>query len=105
MLIFFSFLFLFKDKVKVCDPWDGDLLKMAAGKPLYGGESVQVCLVLLLVMNGASVSSQFNGYNCDASYHSRYPGETDALVTASGRASGSPLTLRHCVLFCFVCVF
>lgn len=75
--IFSFFLIFLKDKVKVCDPWDGDLLKMAADKPLSGGELVQAGLVLLLVMNAASVSSQFNGYNCDASYHSRYPGETD----------------------------
>lgn len=83
------------DKVKVCDPWDGDLLKMAAGKPLSGGRLLQVCLVLLLVMNAASVSSQFNGYNCDANFHSRYPGEMDTLTADSGRAAGGSLALQQ----------
>uniref|UniRef100_A0A3Q2YJ03 Zona pellucida like domain containing 1 n=1 Tax=Hippocampus comes TaxID=109280 RepID=A0A3Q2YJ03_HIPCM len=39
------------------------------------------CFLVLLLMSGvASVSAQFNGYNCDASHHSRFPGERDISV-------------------------
>eukprot|EP00066_Takifugu_rubripes_P017550 XP_011606816.1 PREDICTED: zona pellucida-like domain-containing protein 1 [Takifugu rubripes] len=40
----------------------------------------RLCFVLLLMKSLASVSSQFNGYNCDANYHSRFPGERDIAV-------------------------
>ncbi|TNN59862.1 Zona pellucida-like domain-containing protein 1 [Liparis tanakae] len=39
-----------------------------------------MCFFFLLMSNAASVSTQFNGYNCDASYHSRFPGERDISV-------------------------
>uniref|UniRef100_A0A672FQM8 Zona pellucida-like domain-containing protein 1 n=2 Tax=Salarias fasciatus TaxID=181472 RepID=A0A672FQM8_SALFA len=38
------------------------------------------CLVLLLMSNAAAVYAQFNGYNCDAGFHSRFPGERDISV-------------------------
>lgn len=50
---------------------------MTVGKPLSGAEMTRVCLIVLLMSNAASVSTQFNGYNCDANYHSRFPGEND----------------------------
>ncbi|XP_037632108.1 zona pellucida-like domain-containing protein 1 [Sebastes umbrosus] len=53
---------------------------MTVGKPLSGAEMTRMCLVFLLMSNAASVSTQFNGYNCDASYHSRFPGERDISV-------------------------
>ncbi|KAL6116001.1 zpld1 [Pungitius sinensis] len=40
----------------------------------------QLCFFFLLMNNVALVSTQFNGYNCDASYHSRFPGERDISV-------------------------
>ncbi|XP_065327983.1 zona pellucida-like domain-containing protein 1 [Pelmatolapia mariae] len=36
--------------------------------------------IFLLLSNATSVSTQFNGYNCDANYHSRFPGERDISV-------------------------
>uniref|UniRef100_A0A667X2J5 Zona pellucida like domain containing 1 n=1 Tax=Myripristis murdjan TaxID=586833 RepID=A0A667X2J5_9TELE len=36
--------------------------------------------ISLLMSMTASVSAQFNGYNCDANYHSRFPGERDISV-------------------------
>ena len=32
-------------------------------------------LILLLFSKGLSVGTQFNGYNCDANAHSRFPGK------------------------------
>ncbi|XP_028320855.1 zona pellucida-like domain-containing protein 1 isoform X2 [Gouania willdenowi] len=43
-------------------------------------EMIPMCLVVLLISNTGSVSTQFNGYNCDASHHSRFPGERDISV-------------------------
>lgn len=40
-----------------------------------GAEMEQICLILLLVSKALSVGAQFNGYNCDANFHSRFPGE------------------------------
>ncbi|XP_072440463.1 zona pellucida-like domain-containing protein 1a [Chiloscyllium punctatum] len=40
----------------------------------------QFSLLLLLVIKIHSVDAQFNGYNCDANLHSRFPGEKDILV-------------------------
>lgn len=34
-----------------------------------------ILLVLLLLSEASSVAAQFNGYNCDANFHSRFPGE------------------------------
>lgn len=62
---------------------------MAAGKPLSSAEMTRVCLIFLLMRNAASVSSQFNGYNCDANYHSRYPGEKDTLLPLL------PMAVKH----------
>lgn len=35
----------------------------------------QVWLLLLLTIKVLSVTAQFNGYNCDANLHSRFPGK------------------------------
>ncbi|XP_066556364.1 zona pellucida-like domain-containing protein 1a [Amia ocellicauda] len=40
----------------------------------------QICLLLLLISNALSVGAQFNGFNCDANYHSRFPAERDISV-------------------------
>ncbi|XP_043927922.1 zona pellucida-like domain-containing protein 1 [Protopterus annectens] len=40
----------------------------------------QAWLLLLLTTNIISVSAQFNGYNCDANLHSRFPAERDIIV-------------------------
>lgn len=34
-----------------------------------------ILLILLLFSKALSVGAQFNGYNCDANFHSRIPGE------------------------------
>lgn len=34
-----------------------------------------ILLILLLLSKALSVEAQFNGYNCDANFHSRFPGE------------------------------
>lgn len=34
-----------------------------------------ILLVLLLLSEASSVAAQFNGYHCDANFHSRFPGE------------------------------
>lgn len=34
-----------------------------------------ILLILLLFIKALSVGAQFNGYNCDANFHSRFPGE------------------------------
>lgn len=48
---------------------------MTADKHLLGAEMTRMAFIFLLLSNAASVSTQFNGYNCDANYHSRFPGE------------------------------
>uniref|UniRef100_A0A9L0K4D8 Zona pellucida-like domain-containing protein 1 n=1 Tax=Equus asinus TaxID=9793 RepID=A0A9L0K4D8_EQUAS len=40
----------------------------------------QICLLLLLTMRVLPGSAQFNGYNCDANLHSRFPAERDISV-------------------------
>lgn len=35
----------------------------------------QVWLLLLLTIKVLPVTAQFNGYNCDANLHSRFPGK------------------------------
>ncbi|XP_078264769.1 zona pellucida-like domain-containing protein 1 [Rhinoraja longicauda] len=40
----------------------------------------QLCILLLMAIRISSVDTQFNGYNCDANLHSRFPGEKDILV-------------------------
>uniref|UniRef100_A0A3Q3VYE5 Zona pellucida-like domain-containing protein 1 n=1 Tax=Mola mola TaxID=94237 RepID=A0A3Q3VYE5_MOLML len=37
-------------------------------------------LILLLFSKGLSVGTQFNGYSCDANFHSRFPAERDISV-------------------------
>ncbi|XP_055370104.1 LOW QUALITY PROTEIN: zona pellucida-like domain-containing protein 1 [Betta splendens] len=74
---------------KVC-PRHSDLVEFpmfctAAGfcsgkKPFSGAEMTRMCFIFLLMSKAASVSTQFNGYNCDAAYHSRFPGERDISV-------------------------
>lgn len=34
-----------------------------------------IYLILLLFSKAFSAGAQFNGYNCDANFHSRFPGE------------------------------
>lgn len=34
-----------------------------------------ILLILLIFSKALSVGAQFNGYNCDANFHSRFPGE------------------------------
>lgn len=34
-----------------------------------------ICLLLLVISKVISAGAQFNGYNCDANYHSRFPGK------------------------------
>ncbi|KAM7412941.1 hypothetical protein PAMA_020366 [Pampus argenteus] len=53
---------------------------MTVGKLLSGAEMTRMCVIFLLMSNTASVSTQFNGYNCDANYHSRFPAERDISV-------------------------
>lgn len=65
---------------------------MAAGKPLRSAEMTRMCFIVLLMRTAASVSSQFNGYNCDANYHSRFPGEN--------RPRDNPNTLCHSARRC-----
>ncbi|XP_046892074.1 zona pellucida-like domain-containing protein 1 [Hypomesus transpacificus] len=40
----------------------------------------RVYVILLVIFRMSSVSTQFNGYNCDANYHSRFPAERDISV-------------------------
>ncbi|XP_034024780.1 zona pellucida-like domain-containing protein 1 [Thalassophryne amazonica] len=53
---------------------------MIAGKHLSGAEMTRMCLIFVVLSNGATVQAQFNGYNCDANYHSRFPGDRDINV-------------------------
>ncbi|XP_058884175.1 zona pellucida-like domain-containing protein 1 isoform X2 [Acipenser ruthenus] len=39
-----------------------------------------ICLLLLVISKVISAGAQFNGYNCDANYHSRFPAERDISV-------------------------
>ncbi|XP_063063240.1 zona pellucida-like domain-containing protein 1 [Engraulis encrasicolus] len=39
-----------------------------------------LCVVMFLISGPSSASAQFNGYNCDANFHSRFPGERDISV-------------------------
>ncbi|CAB1349029.1 unnamed protein product [Coregonus sp. 'balchen'] len=45
-----------------------------------GAKMERICLILLLMSRTTSVLAQFNGYNCDANYHSRFPAERDISV-------------------------
>uniref|UniRef100_A0A4W3K897 Zona pellucida-like domain-containing protein 1 n=1 Tax=Callorhinchus milii TaxID=7868 RepID=A0A4W3K897_CALMI len=40
----------------------------------------RLCVLLLLAIRILSVDAQFNGYNCDANLHSRFPGEKDIII-------------------------
>ncbi|XP_076874436.1 zona pellucida-like domain-containing protein 1a isoform X2 [Brachyhypopomus gauderio] len=40
----------------------------------------RVCLIILLLYKLLIVKAQFNGYNCDANFHSRFPAERDVSV-------------------------
>ncbi|XP_029434664.1 zona pellucida-like domain-containing protein 1 [Rhinatrema bivittatum] len=40
----------------------------------------QVWLLFLVTVDAFSVTAQFNGYNCDANHHSRFPAERDISV-------------------------
>ncbi|XP_019135003.1 zona pellucida-like domain-containing protein 1a isoform X1 [Larimichthys crocea] len=45
-----------------------------------GAEMEHILLILLLFIKALSVGAQFNGYNCDANFHSRFPAERDISV-------------------------
>ncbi|XP_020510843.2 zona pellucida-like domain-containing protein 1 [Labrus bergylta] len=53
---------------------------MTVGKPVSSAEMTPMLFVVLLMSNALPVSAQFNGYNCDANFHSRFPGERDISV-------------------------
>lgn len=40
-----------------------------------GAEMEHLLLNLFLFIKALSVGAQFNGYNCDTNFHSRFPGE------------------------------
>ncbi len=42
---------------------------------VLGAEMEHILLILSLFSKALSVGAQFNGYNCDANFHSRFPGE------------------------------
>lgn len=42
---------------------------------VLGAEMENIVLIILLFSKASSVAAQFNGYNCDANFHSRFPGE------------------------------
>ena len=53
-------------------------IKSMADVSLYslsGAEMEHIFLIILLFFKALSVGAQFNGYNCDANFHSRFPGE------------------------------
>lgn len=37
-------------------------------------------LILLLLSKAVSAGAQFNGYNCDSNFHSRFPGEKTTTI-------------------------
>ncbi|KAI9516418.1 Zona pellucida-like domain-containing protein 1 [Dissostichus eleginoides] len=45
-----------------------------------GAEMEHIFLILLLFSKALSAGAQFNGYNCDANFHSRFPAERDISV-------------------------
>lgn len=45
-----------------------------------GAEMEHIFLILLLFSKALSAGAQFNGYNCDANFHSRFPGEENTFV-------------------------
>lgn len=56
-----------------------------------------IFLILLLLSKALSVGAQFNGYNCDANFHSRFPGEELTQIhTLCFRITGWNL---HVILF------
>ncbi|XP_054650830.1 zona pellucida-like domain-containing protein 1 [Dunckerocampus dactyliophorus] len=73
---------IFELPPKECVPRHVDPLKMTAAKRLPGAKMMPSCFIItiLLMSSAASVSAQFNGYNCDANHHSRFPGERDISV-------------------------
>lgn len=42
---------------------------------VLGAEMENIVWIILLFSKASSVAAQFNGYNCDANFHSRFPGE------------------------------
>lgn len=55
-----------------------------------GAEMEHIFLILLLFGKALSVGAQFNGYNCDGNFHSRFPGE-NTTTTAGILRTYSPL--------------
>lgn len=39
-----------------------------------------IVLIVLLFSQASSVAAQFNGYNCDANFHSRFPGKSGTEI-------------------------
>lgn len=56
---------------------------MTVAETLSGAEMTPMCFIFLLLSESASVFAQFNGYNCDANHHSRFPGEKMQSLYAS----------------------
>lgn len=56
--------------------------KGIANKLFFSGADMErICLILLLLYKLLVVKAQFNGYNCDANFHSRFPGEYAKEIT------------------------
>ncbi|XP_037534346.1 zona pellucida-like domain-containing protein 1 [Nematolebias whitei] len=53
---------------------------MTLGERLSRVQMARMGFIFLLIGNTVAVSTQFNGYNCDANYHSRFPAERDISV-------------------------
>lgn len=58
-----------------------------ANKLFFSGADMErICLILLLLYKLLIVKAQFNGYNCDANFHSRFPGEYVKEINMSSPA-------------------
>ncbi|XP_058489618.1 zona pellucida-like domain-containing protein 1 [Solea solea] len=60
----------------------GDLVRMSEVKGRSGAAAMmRSCFFFLMMMMTSNMASaQFNGFNCDAGFHSRFPGERDISV-------------------------
>lgn len=61
--------------------------KGIANKLFFSGADMErIYLILLLLCKFLIVKAQFNGYNCDANFHSRFPGEYVEEINISSPA-------------------
>lgn len=51
------------------------VLFLTLDSSVSGAEMEHVYLIILLFGKALSAGAQFNGYNCDGNFHSRFPGE------------------------------